>query len=243
MKVIGAGLPRSATSTQAVVFEQLGFGPCNHMRNMLMDLEGTLPLWNEALAGRPDWERIFGDAQSCADWPAAYFWRELMDYYPDSKIVLTEREGQSWVRSMRETVWAMYFGDSVIRHVCGARRQVDELWDGFQDLMTRMCWDDGAPMAGNTFDDDAFAEVMRAYNERVKATVPADRLLVWWPTDGWAPLCEFLEVPTPEGEVPHINDMPAFKEGIIGGGLSVLNDWWDQRERPKGGLHGAPVES
>ena len=45
----------------------------------------------------------------------------------------------------------------------------------------------------------------------------------------------------PEGPVPHINDTAAFNEGILGGGLAVLNAWWDRRERPDGGLHGAPL--
>ena len=30
-------------------------------------------------------------------------------------------------------------------------------------------------------------------------------------------------------------------EGILGGSLAVLNAWWDRRERPSGGLHGAPL--
>ena len=40
MKVIGAGLPRTATSTQLIAFEQLGFGPCYHMRNLLGEPRG-----------------------------------------------------------------------------------------------------------------------------------------------------------------------------------------------------------
>ena len=35
MQVIGAGLPRTATTTQMVVLEQLGFAPCYHMRDLL----------------------------------------------------------------------------------------------------------------------------------------------------------------------------------------------------------------
>jgi len=45
----------------------------------------------------------------------------------------------------------------------------------------------------------------------------------------------------PEGPVPRVNDTAAFHEGILGGGLAAVNAWWDQRERPAGGLHGAPV--
>lgn len=244
MKVIGAGLPRTATTTQAMAFELLGFGPCYHMRDLLTDMERGLDLWGEVTRGAPDWDEIFGASQSTCDWPAARYYRELVDYYPDSKVVLSVRGADGWIRSMRETVWAMYFGDSVMHHVCEARAVLDSDWRRFMELMTAMTWaeDSGAlgpPQA--TFDDDSFALAMERWNEQVVRDVPAERLLVWDPRDGWEPLCEFLEVPMPEESLPHSNDTAAFKEGIIGGAIAVVNDWWGQRERPTGGLHGAPV--
>jgi Sulfotransferase domain len=75
-------------------------------------------------------------------------------------------------------------------------------------------------------------------SERVKR---ADRLLVWEPPDSWEPLCEFLEVAVPDDPLPHTNDAAAFKEGITCGALAVLNEWWDERERPTTGLHAAPM--
>ena len=157
-------------------------------------------------------------------------------------MLLSVRSGESWVRSMRETIWPMYFGDSVMRHVNAARAHVDDEWRRFLALMTHMCWDEqtgamvgaehrrrrrarrGSWTAGTT----ASARASRA-----------DRLLVWNPAEGWEPLCEFLEVPVPDGPVPNVNDTLAFREGVLGGGLAVLNAWWDQRERPAGGFHGA----
>ena len=52
----------------------------------------------------------------------------------------------------------------------------------------------------------------------MKASIAPERLLVWNPADGWEPLCEFLEVPVPDGPVPHVNDVAAFHEGVLGGG-------------------------
>jgi hypothetical protein len=46
----------------------------------------------------------------------------------------------------------------------------------------------------------------------------------------------------PGEPLPNVNDTAAFKEGILGGAISAVNDWWNQRERPTGGLHGAAVE-
>jgi hypothetical protein len=242
MKVIGAGLPRTATTTQMVALEQLGFGPCYHMRNVLTDLENQLPYWEAAVDGKPDWDAAFGDAKSTVDFPSARFYAELMDHYPDAKVILSERDGESWVRSMRKTVWGIFFGHTVIHHVSAARECIDPLWQRFIEMMTRMNWDEGGAMSGNHEDDQGLIEIMERWNSQVKETVPADRLLSWYPTDGWEPLCEFLEVDVPADPVPNLNDTASFREGIIGGGLAMLNDWWEQRERAATGLHGAPLE-
>jgi len=54
-------------------------------------------------------------------------------------------------------------------------------------------------------------------------------------------MCAFLGVAVPDGPVPRINDTAAYAEGILGGSLAVVNAWWDERERPSTGLHGAPL--
>lgn len=242
MKVIGAGLPRTATTTQMYALEQLVGGPCYHMRDLLMDLEAGLPLWERTADGSPEWERIFGEARSTVDWPSARYYRELMEHYPDAKVLLSVRPAEDWVASMRQTVWAIFHGDSVIHHVADARAVLDPLWCRYKALMRRMTWEepDGA-LAGETFSDAGLAAVMDRWNESVEATVPADRLLVWNPCEGWEPLCDFLDVPVPPEPLPRLNDTMSFREGIIGGALDVVNEWWDARERPTSGLHGAAL--
>lgn len=242
MKVIGAGLPRTATTTLMLAFEQLGYGPCYHMRDLLGNLEQGLDQWEAVDSGQPDWDGIFGPAESCLDWPAARYWRELADYYPQSKIVLSVRDAEDWVPSMRETVWGMYHGDSVIHHVCEARALLDPLWARFMGLMRHMTWNPPAgALPGDTSSDEALAQAMVNWNQAVERALPPERLLVWNPRDGWESLCRFLDVPVPDGPLPRVNDTAAFREGIIGGGLGTLNEWWASRDRPANGLHGAAV--
>ena len=157
-------------------------------------------------------------------------------------MLLSVREPEDWVRSMRETVWGIFHGDSVIHHVNSARRVVEPLWRRYTDLMHNMTWhEDTGVLAGETFSDDGLAGVMERWNDTVQRTVPADRLLVWNPCEGWDPLCEFLEVEAPSGELPRLNDTKAFREGIIGDALDAVGEWWTARERPTSGLHGAPL--
>jgi Sulfotransferase domain len=245
MKVIGAGLPRTATTTQMFALENLGFGPCYHMRDLLSDLETGLPLWEAVADGNPDWEAIFNGERtihSTVDWPSARYYRQLIDYYPEAKVLLSVRDPEVWVSSMRETVWGLFHADSVLRHVSDARAVVDPLWERYLTLMTRMNWDpETGALAGDHGHDQSFGELMCNWNDAVKASVPAERLLVWDPSEGWEPLCEFLDVEVPSEPLPHLNDKQSFREGITGGSLGVVNEWWSERERPTSGLHGAAL--
>jgi len=242
MKLIGAGLPRTATTTTLIAFEQLGFAPCYHMRDLLGDMAGQLPLWERVAEGDPDWEAIFAGAKSTCDFPSSFYYRELMEFYPEAKVVLSVRSAEGWVKSMRDTVWAVFIGPSVMHHVCEARRAVDPLWDRYMQVMWHINFEtENSAFAGDHHSDEGFAAIMERWNDKVRATVPAERLLVWEPGDGWEPLCGFLDVAIPDGPVPRVNDTAAFAEGLLGGGLAVINAWWEQRDRPSEGLHGASL--
>jgi hypothetical protein len=228
MKVIGAGLPRTATLTQKVALEMLGFTPCYHMVNVLGDL-GTVPRWREALEGKGDWDDIFGHFQASVDWPGAFFYRDLMEAYPDAKVLLSVRDGEAWERSMGETIWGIFYGDMMIHDLSTAWSRVDPKWASYINLMKAM-WQKSGLLAG---EDEGtgmgtMARAMERYNEEVKRTVPADRLLVWSPGDGWGPLCEFLDVPVPGVPVPHLNDAKQFGARIVDAAIDALDRWREQ---------------
>ncbi len=225
MKLIGAGLPRTATTTQMIALEQLGL-PCYHMRNLMTNMEGHLPLWYDALEGRPDWDTLFAGCESTVDWPAAFHYKALMEYYPDAKVLLSVRDHESWERSMRDTIWEIYFGRGVLHHLAQARYQVDPVFRRWYDLNVRMCWVTGAPFAGSYAERQQMIDAAERWDEEVKATVPADRLIVWEPKDGWEPICDALDLPVPAEPLPNVNDTAGFKIGIMGGALEAIQGWF-----------------
>jgi hypothetical protein len=231
MKVIGAGLPRTATLTQKVSLEMLGLGPCYHMVNVLSDLS-LAPEWAAAFDGAPDWDMIFGGCQASVDWPGSFFWRELVEYYQDAKVLLSVRSGESWANSMKNTIWGVYFDDLLMRHLSDARASVDPGWLNYCKLMKAMLHKSGliGDLAG-PFDASVVAAAMERHNQEVRDIVPADRLLEWKPADGWEPLCEFLEVPVPRAPIPHINDSAMFAGRIVDGSLIALTAW-RAKQRP-----------
>jgi Sulfotransferase domain len=245
MRLIGAGLPRTGTLTQKVALEMLGLEPCYHWINVLADLD-QVDVWNRALDGHAPWEEVFGGFQATVDWPGGYFWRELMDYYPDAKILLSVREPERWEPSFRETIWNMGHGESLIRLLSSARGLVDPQWSRYLQLVERMFWTGQGTFAAGHEQPEQLIEGFERHNEQVKATVPPERLLVWDVTEGWEPLCRFLNVPVPAEPLPHVNDRDTFLGRVIDGALAALQAWRagegeGPQHAPAGRATGTPV--
>jgi Sulfotransferase domain len=224
VKLIGAGLPRTGTLSQKLALEMVGLGPCYHMVNVLADL-GQAELWLRALDGDTQWSEIFEGFQSTVDWPGGYFYKELIEVYPDAKVLLSEREPEAWERSMRETVWGVRHGESLMRFLSSAQGQIYEPWAAYLRMIDGMLWNGHGTFASGHMEPGQLIEGMLRHHEEVKRTVPADRLLVWSFTDGWEPLCQFLGVAVPGAPFPHVNDSHEFVDRVIEGSLLRLNEW------------------
>ena len=108
MKVIGAGFGRTGTLSLRVALEELGFGPCYHMVE-LFDKPEHVEFWDEApdrvaRRGPVDREVVFSGYEATVDWPGCYFYEELMQAYPDAKVLLSVRDSESWYDSARSTI-------------------------------------------------------------------------------------------------------------------------------------------
>jgi hypothetical protein len=224
MKVIGAGMPRTGTLTQKTALEMLGFGPCYHMVDVLADLEQA-SLWERALDGDGPWQQIFDGFSATVDWPGGYFYRELADFYPEAKVVLSVRDPAAWERSMRQTVWSVRHGESLIRLLSSAQGCVNPQWAGFLNMIDRLLWEGKGTFAGGNDSSERMIETMARHQQQVENAIPTERLLVWDVAEGWGPLCDFLEVPVPEDSFPHVNDRKEFLNRIIDGSLASLQEW------------------
>jgi Sulfotransferase domain len=228
VELIGAGLPRTGTLTQMEALDILGLVPCYHWINILADLDTQVPLWDGAIDGSVDPATILDGYRSTVDWPGGFFWRQLLDSFPDAKVLLSVRDPERWEPSFRETIVDMCFGESMIRLLSSARAQVDERWRRYLELVDKMFWSQqGTFPEGHS--PEYLMEAFVAHNEEVKRVVPAERLLVWEVSEGWEPLCEFLDVPVPDQSLPHANDRATFLDRVIGGALTTLQAWRDEQ--------------
>jgi hypothetical protein len=189
LKIIGAGLGRTATFSLKFALEHLGFGPCYHMTEVLAAGRRNVPLWLAAVEGRPDWEAIFDGFGSTTDYPACTYWRELAAYYPSAKVVLTVRDPDSWFDSVSETIFSGQMRDSL------AGTPVEAMMNGAIF----------AAFEGRVKDRAFMTDWFSRRNQQVIDALPPERLLVFSPKEGWNPLCDFLGVPVPSRPFPRVN--------------------------------------
>ena len=105
LKIIGAGVGRTGTHSLKLALEELGFGPCYHMEELIMHNPQNVKYWVDAKAGKPvDWEEVFKGFQSGVDLPIFFFYKDLMKKYPDAKVILTTRNPDSWYKSFGDTI-------------------------------------------------------------------------------------------------------------------------------------------
>ena len=193
LKVIGSGLGRTGTLSLKLALEQLGLGPCHHMVEVFMHPE-SVPLWVAAGRGKADWDAIFAGYQSVVDYPGCRFWRELIDYYPDAKVLHSTRDPERWFESTQATIFAP--GSAI--------DNPPEPMRPFLETVT-------TEFAGRIHDRSFMIDYFKRHDAAVRATVPKDRLLVFEATQGWAPLCAFLGVPVPTTPFPRENSRADFQ--------------------------------
>jgi len=203
LKIIGAGMGRTGTKSTKLALEVLGFGPCHHMHELLSHPE-TIQVWQGVAADNVhDWNEVLHGYRSQVDWPGAFFWRALIAYYSDAKVILTVRDPDEWYDSMTQTIMRGFQSRD------GAPNPVRREQLRFaHNLVSEQLFQ------GN-LDDPIFAkELFMRHNQDVIDTVPPEKLLVVNVKDGWQPFCQFLDVPIPDEPFPSENTTEAFLRGL-----------------------------
>jgi hypothetical protein len=206
IRVIGAGFGRTGTASLKLALDQLGFGPSYHMSEVMAD-PGAVPLWERAAEGHPDWDTILDGYQSTTDFPACTYWRELMEHYPDAKVILTVRDAESWYESVHATIMSRALVEH-LRQAPVATMFETSVFSHFGD---------------GIHDRSAMVDAYERHVATVVATVPSDRLLAFDVKQGWQPLCDFLEVPVPDDPFPRANSR-AETEALVATVLAIRPD-------------------
>jgi hypothetical protein len=208
MQVLGAGLPRCATSSLQAALEHIGLAPCMHFAHIAPNTERSdlvLAALREHNTARRHklLYKLFAGFQATTDWPASVFMDDLMDMYPDAKIVLNKRPGggHQWEKS----ILVLTFAASPVYHtLCllwKTDRNIASMWFDIMELYQRRL--------GLSADELLTVKHYEAHNAwiRAEAAKRGRNILEFEPQDGWESLCVFLGKEAPKDEpFPHKND-------------------------------------
>jgi hypothetical protein len=196
LKLIGAGLGRTGTLSLKAALERIGYGPCFHMIEVLTAPERGRHWLEQTRSGIHAWDAIFRGYRATVDWPAAAFWRELVERYPDAKVLLSLRDADRWYDSVMNTIYPVM--------TQGPPERAPKILHDFHEMVYALIFE--RTFEGRLGERAHAKHVFEEHNRAVIAALPASRLLVYQPGDGWEPICRFLEVPVPDEDFPHLND-------------------------------------
>ena len=143
-------------------------------------------------------KRVYQHADAVVDAPGNFFWEEILEAYPDSKVILSEREEDSWLKSLVNQL--QVFEAVISRRFLAvlsptSRKQIFILYSHLTAIL------------GSADPKSAcvLRKRYRMHNHRVKSLVPPEKLLVYNVKQGWKPLCDFLGCEVPTVAFPHEN--------------------------------------
>ncbi|KAB8225094.1 hypothetical protein BDV33DRAFT_198937 [Aspergillus novoparasiticus] len=186
--------------------------PCWHSTQFMSTRFGDIEMWQEAVDrkffgagpkfGRQEFDQLLHDFGAVSsDTPAIAFADDLIEAYPEAKVVLVERDIDSWYESWMNTVIKNTYDPfvTVVYHIDRFfTRPIARI-----HITTFQGW------LGISNPEDARLKSKAKYRqhyELVRSITPKDRLLEYKFSDGWEPLCEFLGKPVPDQPFPHLNE-------------------------------------
>ncbi|KAJ4149977.1 hypothetical protein LMH87_010749 [Akanthomyces muscarius] len=210
MQVLSLGLPRTGTLSMREAYSILGYEQPYHYASIATNCKDA-DMWNEAMRakfhgrgkpyGRAEFDQLLGHAAAITDTPGCVFWEELVEAYPEAKVVLVDRDEDKWLVSVGGLIDGALnpFGQYVLRFT-------DPFWWG-RILTCGRLWIGGYFGSVNPSTAKANARaVYRKHNDAVRRAVPKDRLLEYKLGSGWEPLCKFLGKEVPDVPFPHLNE-------------------------------------
>ena len=152
---------------------------------------------------RQFWDQLLGHVAAVTDTPANMFGKELIESYPNAKVVLVERDIDTWYPSFERALIKgldMPFLDLFLKFDKDTARMVPVVTDGIMR---------GQFGARDTTEYRRNAkEVYKRHYAEIRTLLKdqPERLLEYKLGSGWKPLCDFLEKPVPDEEFPRVNE-------------------------------------
>ncbi|KAL2759977.1 hypothetical protein ACRALDRAFT_2031180 [Sodiomyces alcalophilus JCM 7366] len=226
MKVLSLGLPRTGSYSMCLALHQLGYQNVYHLRDAATQrpedweffasagdaLFPALPTYNKRGMTRKQWDVIFGSCEGVTD-IGSVFAQSLIEAYPEAKVILVERDFDSWWKSMQVLLDLAFgrmatFSLNVVEPLAGSGMSAS-----MQKLMVGWLGLESTNPSQAELKDRA-RDVYEKHHAMIPKLVPEERLLRCRIGDGWEPLCRFLDKKVPDTPFPQSNDAASIRKQV-----------------------------
>ena len=195
MKIICAGFAKTGTKPIAKALRHLGFTVFDWEEQTFDFLDHWVDVFQNGV--KPDVKRVYQNADVCVDIPGYFFFEEILEAFPECKVILSIREEESWMESAARHLDLVFaIRSNIVSTLSPTARKFDYVLDSYLTAVG------GSINSKSTY---VIRKRYRIHNHRVKSIVPADKLLIYNVKEGWKPLCDFLECEAPTIAFPHEN--------------------------------------
>ena len=145
---------------------------------------------------------------------------ELMELYPEAKVIVTTRDKESWATSIALSVklvkpWLQYF---LFFWLGGQFNYLPKLWTTFTAIFEQT-------YGRSVFTREDACKVYDTHHAWLEEIVPKDKLLYFSVKEGWEPLCKALDVPVPDQTFPRLNDAKSYEAVFKAFAIKGLVRW------------------
>jgi len=219
MKVIIAGYSKTGTKSIQKALRLLGYS----VDDLHEHLDERTDYWwrifvadpNDPIAQTPEiFKEMYANVDACTDTPAYLFWEQILEAFPNAKVILSERDNEDvwwdslrkhFIRERRENIGAwllLYFPNWILKLCCddmwrAHRRHRDMSWGGAVGPLS--------PIGPNRVNAMIAKKRYREHNAYVREKCPSEKLLIYNAKQGWDPLVKFLGIKAPDIPFPNAN--------------------------------------
>ena len=93
MKIICAGIGKTGTTSITKALRHLGFTVFDWEEQTLYFIDHWVDVFQNG--AQLDVKRLYQNVDVLVDSPGNFFWEEVLEAFPDSKVILSEREEDS----------------------------------------------------------------------------------------------------------------------------------------------------
>ncbi|KAF2171525.1 hypothetical protein M409DRAFT_63761 [Zasmidium cellare ATCC 36951] len=222
LRVIGAGLPRTGTASFTAALSILLGGPVYHSGTQMLvsgdekHIKTQIRILEHTPMQSPEDKKVVMEGLkslvngyvATADSSMCQFVPELLELFPDAKVICTTRDPDAWAKSMGELASTslqnmlalMLFWVPCLR-----------LFPKWVRVLHEGRWGELYIRPGEQAN---YGQVTwERHVSWLQESVPKDRLVFYDVRDGWQPLCDVLGVPVPrDTEFPRMNDSDAMSK-------------------------------